>query len=269
MPDEELANTRGEAGVVKVGDTVRRRAGPWTPTVHALLDYLHQSGFDFAPRPLGIDEAGREILTYIEGETQTSPVPDQVWFDALPDAARRLRQLHDLTANFVAPDWAVWKGPPYADLSQLKRSSSTSDDNVICHGDWGKHNAVFRKGRLVGMIDWEWARPDSRLFDIGWCALMWCPIARADLGELASGAGPVNQPARLRELCDAYGLEDRSDVLGAIWSILETFVDWLEAGATAGDPVRTKWVAEGAAAHHRGTLAYLDDAEADFTAALS
>ena len=39
----------------------------------------------------------------------------------------------------------------------------------------------------------------------------------------------MNQPARLRELCDAYGLEKRSDVLGAVWSLLETFIEWLEA----------------------------------------
>ena len=100
---EELLNTRNMGGVVKVGDTVRRPAGPWTPAVHALLAFLHESGFDFAPRPLGIDEAGRAILTYIEGDTEMTQVADRVWFDALPEAARRLRQLHDLTVDFVPP----------------------------------------------------------------------------------------------------------------------------------------------------------------------
>src|SRR5262249_49783642 len=42
-------------------DTVRRPAGPWTPAVHALLTHLHAAGFHGAPRPLGIDEHGREI----------------------------------------------------------------------------------------------------------------------------------------------------------------------------------------------------------------
>lgn len=53
---------------VRVGDTVRRRAGPWTPAVHSLLRYLEQAGFE-APRVLGIDEQGREILGYIAGES--------------------------------------------------------------------------------------------------------------------------------------------------------------------------------------------------------
>jgi hypothetical protein len=29
------------SGVVRVGDTVRRPAGVWTPAVHALLNHLH------------------------------------------------------------------------------------------------------------------------------------------------------------------------------------------------------------------------------------
>ncbi|MGH3171034.1 MAG: hypothetical protein ACRDN0_34865 [Trebonia sp.] len=54
-------------GVVRVGDTVRRPAGPWTPAVHALLAHLHAVGFAGAPRPLGIDEHDREILTFVPG----------------------------------------------------------------------------------------------------------------------------------------------------------------------------------------------------------
>jgi hypothetical protein len=55
------------AGVVRVDNTVRRPAGPWTPAVHALLAHLHDAGFDGAPRPLGIDEQGREVLDFVPG----------------------------------------------------------------------------------------------------------------------------------------------------------------------------------------------------------
>ena len=60
-----LAGGNMSSGVVRVGDTVRRPAGPWTPAVHALLTHLHAAGFPGAPRPLGIDEHGREVLTFI------------------------------------------------------------------------------------------------------------------------------------------------------------------------------------------------------------
>src|SRR3712207_8027153 len=53
---------RSSDGVVRVGDTVRRPAGRWTPAVHALLAHLHEAGFRAAPRPLGLDERGREVL---------------------------------------------------------------------------------------------------------------------------------------------------------------------------------------------------------------
>ena len=37
--------------------------------VHALLAHLADKGFTAAPRPLGFDEQGREVLTFLEGET--------------------------------------------------------------------------------------------------------------------------------------------------------------------------------------------------------
>jgi hypothetical protein len=52
---------------VRIGDTVHRRAGPWTPAVHALLRYLERASFP-APRVLGMDAQGREVLRFIEGE---------------------------------------------------------------------------------------------------------------------------------------------------------------------------------------------------------
>ena len=69
MTDTEEPLTGGNVSraVVRVGDTVRRPAGPWTPAVHALLAHLHSAGLTGAPGPLGIDERGREVLTFIPG----------------------------------------------------------------------------------------------------------------------------------------------------------------------------------------------------------
>jgi hypothetical protein len=98
------------AGVVRVGDTVRRPAGPHTPAVHALLSYLREAGFEGAPRPLGIDEHGREILSYVEG---TVPWPDRFGLlgpgDRLARAARLIRDFHDAVTGFVAPAGARWQ----------------------------------------------------------------------------------------------------------------------------------------------------------------
>lgn len=48
--------------VTRVGDTVRRPTSFWSPAVHELLVKLHRSGFVGAPRFIGTDYFGREIL---------------------------------------------------------------------------------------------------------------------------------------------------------------------------------------------------------------
>lgn len=64
-----LGGGRTTAGVVRLGDVVHRPARPWTASVHAVLRHLEAVGFDGAPRVLGFDESGREMLTYMPGET--------------------------------------------------------------------------------------------------------------------------------------------------------------------------------------------------------
>lgn len=72
---EEWLEGGNIGGAVRAGDTVRRSAGPWTPAVHALLAHLADKGFADAPRPLGFDEQGREVLTFLEGETVANRKP--------------------------------------------------------------------------------------------------------------------------------------------------------------------------------------------------
>ena len=65
MTEEPLPGGNMTGGVVRVGDTVRRPAGPWTPAVHALLNHLHAVGFPGAPRAHGLDDQGREVLDFV------------------------------------------------------------------------------------------------------------------------------------------------------------------------------------------------------------
>jgi hypothetical protein len=44
-----LSGGNMSSGLVQVGNTVRRPAGPWTPAVHALLSHLHEAGFHVHP----------------------------------------------------------------------------------------------------------------------------------------------------------------------------------------------------------------------------
>lgn len=82
MPEEEPLSGGNTTMVVRLGDTVRRPIGPWTPAVHDLLNHLTGVGFSGSPRVLGIDDEDREILEYVPGEvgslSATQPLPE--WF---------------------------------------------------------------------------------------------------------------------------------------------------------------------------------------------
>ena len=88
----------GENVVVRVGDTVRRPQGPWSPAVHALLRHFEAVGFDGAPRFLGIDEQGARSSRSSRASAALAPVPaaDEV----LAELGAFLRAMHDAQAGF-------------------------------------------------------------------------------------------------------------------------------------------------------------------------
>ena len=85
--------------VVRAGDTVRRRPGG--RFVHELLGFFERSGWGGAPRFLGVDEQGREILSFMEGYVpwQEPGVPGVTAEASLVRVAELVREFHDLTAG--------------------------------------------------------------------------------------------------------------------------------------------------------------------------
>ena len=82
MSEEEPLSGGNTTVVVRVGDTVRRPVGRWTPAVHDLLSHLTTVGFSGSPRVLGVDESDREILEFVPGDvgnlSAAKPLP--AWF---------------------------------------------------------------------------------------------------------------------------------------------------------------------------------------------
>jgi Ser/Thr protein kinase RdoA (MazF antagonist) len=217
------------SGVVRVGDTVRRETGPWTPAVHALLRHLEAAGFDAAPRVLGIDERGREILTYVEGEVPHVTGGAYLWEDEAPFAVGALvRRYHQACAGFVPPDGARWR-------------MGGERGEVICHHDVAPWNLVFRDARPVALIDWDFAGPGTRLWELAYAAWRF--------GPLTSGADPVEAGRRVRLLCDGYELTERVALLETAVARMQAMHDLLVGGR---DPVTVRLVAEG---HHLNALA--------------
>ena len=185
----------GDQVVVRVGDTVRRPAGPHADAVDALLRHFERVGFDGAPLPLGRDHRGRQVLSFVAGEPALPPVPDGD--DVLPELGRLLRRMHDAQAGFVPPADAQWHVAPLG--------PEPGGDDVICHNDLFPPNVIFRAGRPVALIDWDLAIPAPRLYDVASAAVMWAPLAHDERARVF-GLPTRRKGKRVRLLCDGYGL---------------------------------------------------------------
>lgn len=193
-------------GAVRVGDTVRRPAQPWTPAVHAVLRHLEAVGFAEAPRVLGVDEQGREVLSHLDGETVGDRVPWPSWArstEALRQVGGWMRRLHDATTSFV----------PASDARWFSRQG-WQPGLVVGHHDAGPHNAVWRDGRLVGFVDWDTAGPSSRERDLAFAALCWVPLRPPEVVATLGFTGDQRRE-RLHLLLDAYGYDDDRAAFGA------------------------------------------------------
>ncbi len=114
--------------VVRVGNTVRRTLARWSDAVHAVLQHLESVGFDGAPRFLGIDDKGREVLSWIEGEPATRPWPATLRStQGLVELASLLRDYHDAVASFAAhpkrPSGRHRRRPPLSRSSDTERTA--------------------------------------------------------------------------------------------------------------------------------------------------
>jgi hypothetical protein len=100
-------------GIVRIGDTVRRPLRPFSLTVQAYLAHLRDGGFTGAPLPFGVDEQGREVLSFVPGEVPRNPLPAQTAGDeVLVALARLIRALHEASAGWAPPPGAAWGGTP-------------------------------------------------------------------------------------------------------------------------------------------------------------
>jgi Phosphotransferase enzyme family len=190
MDTEILRGGRNTAGVMRLGDTVRRPIERDPTFAHECLLHLQSVGFNGAPRFLGIDDLGREILTFIPGH-----VPSELgdYADAqLTSAAALLRRFHDATSTMPMVQ---------------KRGCA-----VACHNDWAPTNTVFADDEPIALIDFDTIRPGERLWDLGYSAFVWL-----DLGN--DERSPDEQIRRLEVFAAGYDRADCSVTQIAVYAL--------------------------------------------------
>jgi hypothetical protein len=198
--------------VVRIDDTVRRPTGAGSGFVQELLGLFEQTGWTGAPRFLGIDEQDRQILQYLPGHVAWEPVqPPQISDEqSLIAMARLVRQFHDLTAG----------------------TALAGDHEVICHNDLSPKNTVYQNQgaglRPVAFIDWDLAAPGARIHDLAHVCWQYLGLGSPDVSAL--DAAP-----KLRLICDAYGLADRSELVPTILWWQDRCRRGIQAQALDGD----------------------------------
>ncbi|MFE5409520.1 phosphotransferase [Microbacterium sp. NPDC056569] len=202
-PEIELPRGDVTEGVVRIGDTVRRPHQPTSDTVEAYLLHLESVGFDGAPRWLGRDDNGRDVLTFLDGTVAGSPVDEwAIGDDVLPGVARLLRRLHDASESFTPP-------PPPVERRWPTPVFPAGEPLIFAHRDLTPQNTVFRDGVAWGVIDFDLCDHTTRSIDFVNTATHWVPLcADEDLEPDQAGRDPG---LRLRAMYDAYG-RDRFDV---------------------------------------------------------
>lgn len=190
-----------DKSVYRRGDIVLRPAGPWTPNVHALLQYVRSNDFLAAPTVLGegVDDEGREMLSFIEGEF-VHPGP---WSDeALVEVGRMVRRLHDAAATFEPAADAVWKPWFLREIGGARASAGGYG-----HGDIAPWNMVTRAGMPVALIDWEFAGPLDPMAELARVCWLFPQLHDDEVAERVGLPSADVRARQLRLLADAYGLE--------------------------------------------------------------
>jgi len=198
MRDEEVlqGGVANAGAVVRVGDHVLRPSNAHSASIHRFLGGLRRNGFDGASVPIGIDPDGRERLEFIAGDVATPPYPAWAQTDAaLGSIARLIRRMHDASVGLELGE-AAWSD---------EMADSVGGD-VMCHNDVCLENVVFRDGEAVGLLDFDFAAPGRREFDLAAFARMCVPVDE-ESAIPALGWTTVERPARLRLICDEYGFD--------------------------------------------------------------
>ncbi len=264
LPDEELLHggVANAGAVMRAGDHVLRPSNPHSAAIHSLLRHVRASGFKGASDPVSIDPDGRERLRFVAGDVPLPPFPEWAQGDnALASVATLIRGLHDASVGFAGGDSKSWN----------RELADAAGGPVMCHNDVCLENVVFDKGVAIALLDFDFAAPGRREFDIAAFARMCVPI---DDDEHASKLGwvPADRPQRLRLVCDTYGLDPkgRARVLDCLSKAIGRGGEFVRRRVEAGEaPFIEMWNAMGGQERFDRRRRWWADSLDDFAAALA
>ena len=230
--EEALSGGNTHEQIVRVGRTVRRPTGPWTPGVHALLSYLEHAGYTGAPRVQGVDRQGREVLDYIDGEVVHPHHRYLIESDAeLARIAVTIRRFHDAVTGFVGGERFRWSG---------RGADPSGVAEILCHNDLAPWNLIHSTDDRWVFIDWDLAAPGRRSWDLSFALLSLVPLMPNDAPDDRRVA------ERLAVFATAYGVDDMpADILRVAVERCEREAELILRLGGAGEPPYDRLLREG------------------------
>ncbi|MBS2970286.1 phosphotransferase [Metabacillus sp. KIGAM252] len=253
--NEEMLTGGNVSSVYRLGHTVRRELKPESIKIHTLLQHLESKGLNGVPKFLGIDEKGREILSFIEGEAGNYPLKTYMWSDeALKEIAKMLRRYHDAVSDF--PMKETWQ--PIDNTPQ--------PFEVMCHNDFAIYNIIFHQEKPAGVIDFDLAAPGPRLWDIAYTLYTCVPLSRLHHTEAGEAVyyDPLKDSERIKhrieKFFDSYGLEGKkTGFLEMVLLRVEGLCKTMQRKAKEGDMAFQKMIDEGHYQHYQEDLQFIRD----------
>jgi aminoglycoside phosphotransferase (APT) family kinase protein len=204
--------------------------------VHKLLKHLESVGFKYSPRVLGFDNEGREILSFIDGDSGKDGWTKIITDEGLRKYARLLREYHNAVSEYHPAnnsEWAYSRG-------------GVKKGEIVCHGDFGVWNIVWRNDEPVGVVDWDFALPAKPRYDVLY-ALEYSAPFRDDETSIKWQYFPKapDRKNRIKVFAEAYGLKELGDIVGDVASLQRTVGKYEEYLADRGLQPQADWVANG------------------------
>ncbi|MBL4930910.1 phosphotransferase [Clostridium paridis] len=260
--NEEILHGGNVNEVVRKGNAVHRSTN-WSPFVHELLIYLEKQEFEGAPRFLGIDDKGREVLSFISGEVPGDYYPDfkpYIWSDnSLIKSAELLRKYHDAVKHFKISSTETTFEVKQPAIDEWK-------DEVICHNDAAPYNIVYKDEEPIALIDFDLAAPGPRIWDIVYMLYTSIPLASFSIDYNKGKSVPyireshrVERKRRIHLFFNSYGMRIPNNLKE--WTIcrIKAMCYTLTSGAKQGNIAYEKMIEEGHLKHYEKEIIFLEE----------
>lgn len=225
---------------VKIERIICKRAQVWSNQIHAYLNFLRSVEFKGIPIPLGFDDHGNELLTYVKGKTCDYPLSETVKSEkALISVAKLLRDYHSVSEQYIKETSFPIDGWMFPARKPVE---------IICHNDFAPYNICFNQSKAIGLIDFEAAIPGPKIWDVAYALYRFAPFTHPSNKD---GFGSFTDKCkRAKVFCDIYELDntERENIADVMIERLEVLNKFLLCAGSKGDAKYQACMSDG---HHK------------------